>query len=68
MVIIFGKDNCPYTQAAIEDFTARGQEFEYVNVKRSPADLGRMLVHSKGQRRVPVLVDGDRVRIGFGGT
>ena len=42
--------------------------FEYVNVRKNPADLERMLRHSKGRRDVPVIVDGDRVTIGFGGT
>jgi len=27
-----------------------------------------MLGHSKGRRAVPVIVDGDEVTIGFGGT
>jgi glutaredoxin 3 len=68
MVIIFGKDNCPYTEAAIEDCTDRGVAFEYVNVKQRAADLDRMLVYSQGRRRVPVIVDGEKVTIGFGGT
>jgi glutaredoxin 3 len=68
MVLIFGKDNCPYTQAAIEDCTDRGVAFEYVDVIARPADLHRMLVHSQGRRRVPVIVDGEKVTIGFGGT
>jgi len=42
--------------------------FEYVNVKKRAADLDRMLSYSKGQRQVPVIVDGDKVTIGFGGT
>jgi len=37
-------------------------------VKRAPADLDAMLVHSKGQRNVPVIVEGGTVTIGFGGT
>jgi glutaredoxin len=68
MTLIFGKDNCPYTIAAREDFESRRIPFEYVNVKRSAADLDRMLVYSKGQRRVPVIVEGGKVTIGFGGT
>jgi glutaredoxin 3 len=68
MVLIFGKDTCPYTQAAIEDCTDRGVAFEFLDVRQRQADLDRMLVHSKGKRRVPVIVDGDRVTIGFGGT
>jgi glutaredoxin len=42
--------------------------FEYVNVKKNAAELQRMLGYSKGRRAVPVIVDGDRVTIGFGGT
>jgi len=42
--------------------------FEYVNVKKDKADLARMLAFSRGAREVPVIVDGDRVTIGFGGT
>jgi glutaredoxin len=42
--------------------------FEYINVKKNPAELQRMLGFSKGRRAVPVIVDGDEVVIGFGGT
>src|SRR5262245_31433561 len=68
MVYIFGKDSCPYTQAALDDYARRKVPFEYVNVKKKAADLDRMLLHSKGRRVVPVIVDGDKVTIGFGGT
>ena len=68
MVTIYGKDSCPYTQAAREDYARRGVPFTYVNVKKSPADLARMLELSKGRRAVPVIVEGDTVTIGFGGT
>jgi len=69
MVTIFGKDTCPYTQAACEDHRRRGVAFEYVNVKKNAADLERMLRASGGQRRVPVIVGDDgKVAIGFGGT
>ena len=67
-VVIFGKDNCPYTQAAVEDYKRRGREVDYVRVTASPADLERMLTYSKGKRRVPVIVDEGKVTIGFGGT
>jgi len=67
-VLIFGKDTCPYTQAARDDYAQRKVPFEYVNVKKNPADLQRMLAFSKGRREVPVIVDTGRVTIGFGGT
>ena len=43
-------------------------EFEYVNVKKDRAALERMLAITKGRRDVPVIVDGDTVTIGFGGS
>ena len=69
MVTIYGKDSCPYTQAAREDYEQRNIPFTYINVKKSAAELGRMLEFSKGRRAVPVIVDTDgKVTIGFGGT
>ena len=69
MVTIFGKDTCPYTRAAIEDYHRRAVEARYVNVKKDPSELARMLRHSAGQRRVPVIVSDDgQDTIGFGGT
>jgi glutaredoxin 3 len=68
MVEVFGKDGCPYTQAAIEDYRRRGRSVQYINVKANPADMDRMLAYSGGKRRVPVIVDDGRVTIGFGGT
>ncbi len=66
-VVIFGKDNCPYTQAALEDYRRR-VTVEYVNVITDPGGLEQMLGYSGGKRRVPVIVAGGRVTIGFGGT
>ena len=69
MVLIYGKENCPYTQRAREDHAARQVEFQYVDVKKNRADLARMLELSGGIRRVPVIVEeSGKVTIGFGGT
>ena len=66
-VVIYGKDSCPYTLSAREDFATRGP-VTYVNVRRDPAGLARLLELSGGQRRVPVIVEAGRVTIGYGGT
>lgn len=68
MVTIYGKDTCPYTQAARDDYARRGVPFEYFNVKKDAAQLERMLTFSNGRRAVPVIVDDGTVTIGFGGT
>jgi glutaredoxin len=68
MVLIFGKENCPYTAAALADYERRKVAFQYLDVRQSRSELDRMLEFSKGHRRVPVIVDDGRVTIGFGGT
>jgi glutaredoxin len=67
-VVIYGKDSCPYTVAARDDYAARGVPVRYVNVKRDSAGLDRMLGLTRGRREVPVIVEGGRVTVGFGGT
>jgi glutaredoxin len=37
-------------------------------VKKDPAKLDDMLKHSKGARNVPIIVEGDRVTVGYGGS
>jgi glutaredoxin 3 len=67
MVLIYGKDSCPYTSDAREHYAGLG-EMRYINVKKDAAGLQLMLELTGGQRRVPVIVDGGKVTIGFGGT
>ena len=66
MIEIYGRDSCPYTRAAVEAYRPKGGV--YINVKKDPAALTKMLEYSKGQRRVPVIVDNGVVSIGYGGT
>lgn len=66
-VLIFGKDSCPYTQAARDDYESRGARVTYINVKKNPAELQRMLQYSGGRRAVPVIVEGEHVTIGYAG-
>jgi glutaredoxin 3 len=68
MVTIYGKDGCPYTQAARERYNQQGTPYDYVDVKKDPAALQRMLTYTAGRRCVPVIVDNDQVTVGFGGT
>jgi glutaredoxin 3 len=67
-VTIYGKDTCPYTTAAREDYAKKGYDVRYVNVKASPENMEEMLRVSKGSRLVPVIVEGGMVVEGFGGA
>jgi hypothetical protein len=37
-------------------------------VKKSRPLLDEMLAHTSGGRRVPVILEGDKVTVGYGGT
>jgi len=67
-VRIFGKDTWPYTTAAREAYVKDGYEVEYLNVLKDRSLLTEMLKASKGDRSVPVIVDGSKVQIGYGGA
>jgi glutaredoxin 3 len=49
------------------DYEQKGIAFQYVDVTRDPAGMKKMLQYSKGEREVPVVVDGGRVTIGYAG-
>lgn len=59
--IIYGKIDCPHTRRAREAI----QPHEFVDVLENPACLATMLELSKGVRRVPVIVTGQKVSVGF---
>ena len=67
MVVIYGKDSCPYTADAREHYGRLG-EMQYLNVKKDAAALQRLLELTNGKRLVPVIVEDGKVTIGFGGT
>jgi len=67
-VIIYGKDTCGYTTSARTDYAQKGFQVDYRNVKENPAFLDEMLKLTQGQRLVPVIVEADKVAIGYGGT
>lgn len=66
-ILIFGKDAWPYTRAARAAFAKDGCQVEYYNVVKEAAHFETMLNYSNGSRKVPVIVEGETVTIGFDG-
>jgi glutaredoxin 3 len=64
--IIYTKHGCPYCAAAKEEYAKRGG-FTEVNVNDQPDRLQEM-IRISGGRQVPVIVEGDEVTVGFGGS
>lgn len=63
-IIIFGTDTCPFCNQAR---AAYGDRAVFINVDADPEKLKAMLAYSGGKRQVPVIVEGDRVTVGFAG-
>ena len=61
---IYGKSGWPYTNRARDAHKGH----EYLDVKKDRKILDEMLKFSKGKRMVPVIVEGQDVTIGYGGT
>ncbi len=80
-VIIYGTETCPFCKKARE---AYGDRAIFYNVSDDPKRLQEMLVYSKGEQQVPVIVEAgaeaeggplasdplvrEKVVIGYGGT
>ncbi len=64
-VIIYGTETCPFCKKARE---AYGDRAVFYNVAEDPERLKEMLVYSQGDQRVPVIVEGDKITVGYGGT
>ena len=66
-VTIYTKPGCPYCAAARDDLVARGVAYDEVDVTTSQAAMDKLATLTGGDLVVPVLVEGDDVRVGFGG-
>jgi glutaredoxin 3 len=63
-IIIYGTNTCPFCNQAR---AAYGDRAVYVNVDEDPEKLKEMLALTGGKRQVPVIVEGDKVSVGFAG-
>jgi len=65
-LVVFIADGCPHSAAACEDLRRRGVRHLVVNLSREPAQISELRRHC-WEHRLPVLVDHERVSIGFRG-
>jgi len=64
-VIIYGKAGWPYTEQAR---SAYGDNAKYFDVESDNKKLEEMLKYSGGVRKVPVIVEGGKATVGYGGS
>lgn len=66
---IYTKVGCPYCEAARNYYDERKIEYDDIDVHKVPGAGAEAERLAGGARRVPVIVDGDKVTVGFrGGT
>ncbi|MFH1625148.1 MAG: UXX-star (seleno)protein family 1 [Pseudomonadota bacterium] len=64
-IVIYGTEGYPFCQKAREDY---GNRATFYNVQTDQSRLKEMLEYSKGSDKVPVIVEGGEVTIGYGGS
>ena len=63
-ILIYGTDTCPF---CIQARNAYKDKALFINVENNEEKLEEMLALSGGRRQVPVIVEGDKVTVGFAG-
>ncbi|MDO9209504.1 MAG: glutaredoxin family protein [Deltaproteobacteria bacterium] len=66
-IIIYTTPICPFCKAAKEDLDRKGIKYKEIDVSKDAEELEKMIKIS-GKRFVPVMVNGENVTVGFGGT
>ena len=64
-IVIYGTDTWPFCNQAR---AAYGDRAIYINVDENPDKFEEMLAYSGGKTQVPVIVEGDKVAVGFAGA
>jgi len=64
-IVIYGKEGCPFTDKAL---SAYGKSASYIDVGEDSGQFQIMLKLTNGVRQVPVIVEGERITIGYGGV
>ena len=54
--------------AAREDYAKKNVPVRYIDVYDDAGGMKNMLEATRGRREVPVIVEGEKVTIGYGGT
>ncbi len=66
-ITIYVKDGCPYCAAAMKHYREQGIDFEEINILKVAGAKEKVIELAKGERVVPVIVEGENVTVGFGG-
>jgi NADH-dependent peroxiredoxin subunit F len=63
---VYIKDGCPYCTKLIDELKGNGVDFQEINISRDRHAL-KEIKSKYNATRVPVLVEGDKVTVGYRG-
>lgn len=66
-VTMYTKPGCPYCAAARDHYNNKGIAFDEIDVIDNPEAQKKVLELSGGKKIVPVVVDGEDIKIGWNG-
>ena len=66
-VTIYTKVGCPYCASAKEDMKKRGITYDERDVYKDAGASDEAMKYSGGKRIVPVIVEGEKVTLGYNG-
>ncbi|MCP4568229.1 MAG: glutaredoxin family protein [FCB group bacterium] len=66
-VTMYTKPGCPFCAAARDHYNNKGIAFDEIDVIDNPEAQKKVLELSGGKKIVPVVVDGDDIKIGWNG-
>jgi glutaredoxin len=67
-LIVYTHPDCAFSAAAKMDFRRRRVQYQEIDLAKDPDRIPDLLALTDGQRITPVIVDGDKVTIGFNGN
>lgn len=65
--ILYTKPGCPFCAKAKQDLEERGVFYEEIGIEGNPKAMDEVTRLSNGSGIVPILINGDEVKVGFGG-
>ncbi|MDO9535288.1 MAG: glutaredoxin family protein [Bacillota bacterium] len=63
-ITVFIKDGCPYCTKLIDELRTKGVDFQEINISHNRQAL-KEIKSKYNATRVPVLVEGDKVTVGY---
>lgn len=67
-IILYTHPDCNYSDAQRADFVKDGVEFTEIDISLHPERIDELVQLTGGERITPVLVEGDKISVGYFGV